>query len=466
MTRIVGIYLLLLLGLCTPGKQYAQERMLLTELSFIEQVKSFHPLAIEAGLATQKAAADLLAARGNFDPQLDYGNMNKTLDGTTYYRYRQAELKLPTATGVTVKAGFENSSGQYINPELTQGVASYLGVEVPLLNGLLLDKKRAALQQARLFREQSEADRQAMLNDLFLKAYSAYWDWAGAYEVYRIYNYFLDVSSQRMRLVKISFQNGERSMGDTVEAFAQWQSFHLLQLEALQQYNIKSLELSNYLWTKEGSPYLLPPGWLPDTVALLQSVFVADSALATQRLEEHPLLQSARFKLERLGVEKKYKFQQLLPTVLLKANVLSKEYFTYKGLDAAYFNNNYKWGIQFNFPLLLRQARGEYRATRIKIQEADLALQQKRWELSNKIRQYTTELGLLQEQLLSTSSMQQSYRSLLRLEDLKFSQGESSLFLVNSRENKLLEAQKKLIDLRIKYLKTVAYWKWSAGWME
>ena len=41
--------------------------------------------------------------------------------------------------------------------------------------------------------------------------------------------------------------------------------------------------------------------------------------------------------------------------------------------------------------------------------------------------------------------------------------GESSLFLVNSRENKSLEALEKLIDLKTKYFKTIYAIKWSAG---
>jgi hypothetical protein len=41
--------------------------------------------------------------------------------------------------------------------------------------------------------------------------------------------------------------------------------------------------------------------------------------------------------------------------------------------------------------------------------------------------------------------------------------GESSLFLVNSRESKALEAYLKLVELKTKYFKTIYALQWSTG---
>jgi len=46
--------------------------------------------------------------------------------------------------------------------------------------------------------------------------------------------------------------------------------------------------------------------------------------------------------------------------------------------------------------------------------------------------------------------MTQNYSALLEAEKTKFSIGESSVFLLNSRENKLFEAQEKLLETRSK----------------
>ena len=50
-----------------------------------------------------------------------------------------------------------------------------------------------------------------------------------------------------------------------------------------------------------------------------------------------------------------------------------------------------------------------------------------------------------------------STQLLFDAEKLKFENGESSLFLVNSRENKIIEAQIKLLEAQVKYLQTYFY---------
>jgi outer membrane protein TolC len=52
---------------------------------------------------------------------------------------------------------------------------------------------------------------------------------------------------------------------------------------------------------------------------------------------------------------------------------------------------------------------------------------------------------------------------LLRAEESKFSIGESSMFLVNARENKLLETQQKLNELKAKFFKSLLGIVWATG---
>ena len=49
----------------------------------------------------------------------------------------------------------------------------------------------------------------------------------------------------------------------------------------------------------------------------------------------------------------------------------------------------------------------------------------------------------------------QNYIRLQRAEEIRFQNGESSLFLINARENKALEALQKLQELRAKYVITL-----------
>jgi outer membrane protein TolC len=56
-----------------------------------------------------------------------------------------------------------------------------------------------------------------------------------------------------------------------------------------------------------------------------------------------------------------------------------------------------------------------------------------------------------------------NYQRLLDAELRKFSIGESSIFLINSRENKLIDAQLKLIKLESSLPKLEAGVLWAAG---
>lgn len=432
--------------------------------AFITQVKLYHPVAKQSDILVEKAAAQLLASRGGFDPALTLDASRKTFDGTNYYFYTNPELKIPTTFGVDIKAGIESNGGKYLNPEVTSGNTSYLGVEVPLAKGLVIDKRRAALQQAKIFSSQSEQERLQVINNLLFDAYNAYWQWAGSYQLYAVYTKYLQLSALRFRLVNIAYKNGDRAAMDTLEAFTQVQNFEMLQADAVLKINNAAIELSNFLWQQNDSAFQLPQQYVPDTVQF--AVNLAPQPLeqiVAQSLMENPLLRSYNYKLAALNVERRLKFQSLLPELNAKANLLNKDYNVVKGLDAAFLQNNYKWGINFKLPLFLREGRGDYRNAKLKIEETNYALSAKRRETENKIRAYYNEVIQYQKQLQITQDMFNNYTTLLKQEDLKFRNGESSLFLVNTRENKVIETAQKLIELRVKYQKAYYAVLWAGG---
>lgn len=444
-----------------------EKRSVLTPEALMELVRKNHPVAKQAALLVNRAEAELQSVRGAFDPTLEMDASRKTFDGKNYYYYTNPQIEIPTAAAFTLRAGTENNGGDLLSPETTRGRSSYLGIEIPLGNGLLIDKRRAALQQARILQNQSEQDRKNILNNLLLDAYTEYWQWAGAYQLYHIYTGFVENAVRRQNLVRNAFINGDRSVMDTVESYTQLQQYRLQQTEALQKLNNAAISLSYFLWQDDATAYSLPAGLVPDTAYFTsqQDMAVLEENISAV-LEQHPLLRSAQFKVNSMETEKRLKFQGLLPYVSLKANVLSKEYNFIKSWDAAYLQNNYKWGLSVQLPLFLRQGRGDYRKAQIKLKESQLELTGKRWQLENKIRYYQNESNQLLQQWQLTGSLQENYRQLLRNEELKFSQGESSLFLVNARESKLLEVLQKQTALRIKYLTASYQLRWAAGTLQ
>lgn len=432
---------------------------------FIEQVRSFHPIAKQANIKVEKANAALLSARGGFDPTIELDASRKTFDGKNYYFNTNPEFKLPTRIGgMDIKAGLEDNGGLFLNNQITRGQSSYLGLEMPLLKGLLIDQRRANLQQASLFTQQSEQDKLKMQNDLLFDAYNAYWQWAGSYKLFNVYKQFVQISLDRFRLVKLAYQNGDRALIDTIEALTQVQQFQLLQADAKTKLVNAQLELANFLWNENDAAYLLNDNLVPDTVQFQLYLAVEDPEQLINRANtENPTLRSLAFELNALEVQRKLKFQSLLPSLNIKANLLNQGYNVMKDFGGALLQNNYVWGVQFKIPIFLREGQGAYKQAKLKIAETNYELNAKQWSTANKIRSYYAESILLKEQIAAAQQAYNGYTALLKAETLRFQNGESSLFLLNTRENKVIETAEKLIQLRAKYLKASYGISWAAG---
>jgi len=282
--------------------------------------------------------------------------------------------------------------------------------------------------------------------------------------LYNIYTKYFQIANDRLRLTRIAYTNGDRALVDTIEAYTQVQNFELLQTDALIKLNTAKFDISNFLWLKNDSAYLLPQQFVPDTIQFQMAQPVATlEQLITQSNNNNPSLRSYDFKLQALEVERKLKFQNLLPVLNLKYNLLNKDYYVFKGLNNSLLENNYKWGIDFKMPIFIREGRGEYKKSKLKIAETNLELSAKRWEIENKIKNYYTETNLLQQQITIAKKAYSNYNVLLKTESLRFANGESSLFLVNSRENKLIEILQKQVELTIKYFKAKYAIDWASG---
>lgn len=427
-------------------------------------VKKYHPVARIADIHIEQAKAAIMIARGQFDPQLYSSNAQKTFDGTDYYNYNRPELNIPTWFGVNIHSGIEYLSGSRTDPQETAGKTSYFGLTVPLAKNLLMDKRRAALQTAKIYRDASVIEKRIQLNNILQESVAAYWSWVLQYQVTEVLKNAVEVNRKRVEFIKTSFRLGDRPGIDTIEAIAQLQNMELMQYQAQLDFTNAGLALSVYLWTAEQQPYNLPVEVVPaDQAGIhISEIPALDSLLNTARLN-HPELQWYTYKLDALSVEKKLKFQELLPAVNFTYNQLGKGYDVLKTATGPLFENNFRYGFSVGIPLRFSTGRGEYRKTKLKIMETVTERQYKQMQVETKLRSYYNELMVLRNQVSLQENNYRNYQLLLQGEEIRFKNGESSLFLVNTRENKTLEALQKLQELRNKYLKTLNSLQWATG---
>ncbi|MEO8795144.1 MAG: TolC family protein [Daejeonella sp.] len=458
--------LILLCILFSPPLLAQDNKRTLSAEQVMQIVRQYHPVAKQASILIEKAKADITIARGGFDPLFYNGRAQKTFDGTEYYQYNRPELTIPTWFGMEVYAGLEKLSGSRTDPTETSGQTSYFGISVPLAKNLLMDKRRAALQTAKILRSASEVEQRNILNNLLLDAMKSYWNWVQQYQSYKTLTDAGLVNEKRVQLVKTAFLLGDRPAIDTTEVLTQLQNFQVLRENASMKFQNAGLELSVFLWQQNEAPAVLPvdviPADEPSLLAVSGSSLPALNELLNAAEKNHPELLLYDFKLDALAVEKKLKFQDMLPSVKFQYNQLAKG-FDILETTGPLFENNFQYGLSIAIPLRLSEGRGEYRKTKLKITETQLQQNLKQVQLENKVKSYFNELAALKKQVQVQESAFKNYLALQRGEEIRFQTGESSLFMVNSRENKTLEALQKLQELRIKYLVTGNTLQWAAG---
>jgi outer membrane protein TolC len=114
-------------------------------------------------------------------------------------------------------------------------------------------------------------------------------------------------------------------------------------------------------------------------------------------------------------------------------------------------------------PLRLSKGRADYQLAKLKIQEESLNLAQKRQQIQVKINSYYNQVEALKKQIQTQEKALSNYQTLVKAEENRFAQGESSLFLINSRETKAMEAAEKLTELKAYLFKTIYALQASAG---
>lgn len=424
---------------------------------FLGYVKAYHPIVKQASLVIDESQANLMKARGAFDPKLEVDYNRKTFKNSEYFDKLNTTFKIPTWYGIELKANFEENQGDFLNPEQTvpqDGLYS-AGVSFSVAQGLLINKRMAMVKQAKLFREQAKADRDILVNNILYDASLVYFNWLKVYNETRVFNDFLSNAKMRFDGIKRSVEAGEKAAIDSIEARITLNDRQL----SLEKANVKlmkaTLELSNYLWLDNNIPVELQPNVIPDTESeaiISNTLQVSELKLNNFNIEEHPKLQSLSFKYESLNIDRRLKANMLLPKIDLEYNFLTQT----PDVVNTFNTINYKSGVNISFPLFLRKERGDLKLAKLKMNDLEFEITSSKVQILNKINAIKRELDSYLRQNDLTRIMVDDYETLVKAEERKFNLGESSLFLVNTRESKLIDAKLKAIDLENQYFSTKA----------
>jgi outer membrane protein TolC len=429
----------------------------LTLDAFLDRVMRASPAARSLRLEDDRALAALLDARGGFDPYLTTGYEYKTEGDKDKLNVLRSGMVLPFDLPMSpnLTLDYRRGLGSSIDPSAftSQIGETRFGVSFSPLQGLTTSKRRAALSKARLEPRRAEALQAQGRHRLLLDATRAFWTWVEARRILQVNRELLDLATRRRNLVIRQANAGETAAVDSVEAKLAVVSREGKVAAARRKAEEARATLSVFLWNADGTP----SSARYDPPALPAPPTASDSATAaTTALSQRPELKEIALKQQQMQVEQRLARERLRPDLKLEAQVVSYD-------DSPFDVNDVKLGFTIDQPLFFRGGRSEAERAEIETQ----ALRFKRDLTQQKVRaDVDAALVALRQSRRRVSAAERRVelaRRLQQAEQRRFELGESTLFLVNQREQAFAEAREERVAARIAALQAYATYQWATG---
>ncbi|MEO7360536.1 MAG: TolC family protein, partial [Gemmatimonadaceae bacterium] len=441
------------------ARDFASGTQTLDFATFMERVLATHPVARQANENIAAVRADRRVALGAFDPTLSVAFDRKAFGNTTYSEGSSAKLAVQTPLGVDLSVSFERASGVYLNPERrtpSVGVLS-AAVRVPIGQRLLTDERRTGLAVANATLAAAEAERETALNKLLAQAAKDYALWYESGLRGQVARDAVALSEFRLSGTRQRVAAGEAAAIDTVEARLEVRRRAVVLVEAEQSVRAARAALATYWWNDTGRPQefsetLMPAPELandPIPVAGREVSPVTTAAFRWQAyVRVHPDVRRARARLEVQLSTARLARQGLLPNAFVEMGTLSPADDWRQPADIG--SSKISAGLSQSLLLLRERGKAAAASARVNMQYADVARVEREVEAGITIA--NTELQTVQQLLVLQRLTVEDARVLQAAEQARFAAGESTLFLVNSRDRTVLEESLKMTALVAKRL--------------
>jgi len=445
-------------------KSFSQKTEIFSFLDFQEIILKNHPVIKQANLYLDDAKAEIMQARGQFDPKLATTFDRKALDGKDYYNRFESTLKVPIYSGIDIKGGYEQNRGSRLFPEESAGLI-FSGVSLPLGQGLLIDARRNTLLQARLLNNIAQTERQKIINKFIFSAAKDYWEWYLSYQKLKLNQEAYQMAEDRFKLISERTKIGEIAAIDSVEAAITVQDRQVILEQSKLEFQNGALAISNYLWNKSEQALELDANFIPQTIAPMAIERQKVDDILRNLEQNHPEIAKIILKQKQLQIEEKFRIEMLKPKFDVNFNLLRVPagYQKEGSVASGFLLNNHKFGINFEMPILLRKERGKLQSVRIKQLQTTFEKNIIGRELKIAVESAYNEVVNLAKQIEFQIIANVNQEKLLVAERQKFLIGESTLFLINARETKLIDMKTKLESLKSKYQKAIATLQYSGA---
>ncbi|ARH00717.1 TolC family protein [Legionella micdadei] len=439
-----AIFLIMFL-LCSPNS-FSRANQELKLADILEKVDQFYPQVIIAYLEISKAQGDYISALGKFDPSLNINSRSQPFGGYVN-THIDNEVVVPTLkNGLKLFGGYRIGRGDwpiYYQNYLTNSGGEYrVGLSFPLLRNRAIDKERTALfTQAETIHLNNQNAASTKIK-IYQEAIQAYWRWVEAGFQLKAFRHLLSLAQKRQNAITKQATQGELAklaIAENLQMMIQREQFVNQGEMMLEQ---AAINLSIYYRDGRGRRLKPKTSQLPHQIM--------DKRIKTstgfEKLKSHPALRKMESYYRIIKMKQNLARNDLLPNLDAMAYT-SKQYGS--GGYPRLIPQAALVGISFKFPFCQREAKGRLLSSTSELQQIKTKKKFIYEKLSNElanlfiaIRMYTQQINLLTHSLRLAKKVE-------RGEIKKFYEGDSTLFLVNQREQTSTQVRLDLINAQI-----------------
>lgn len=439
----------LILGLmcCFPSVvSVASEDPQLTLDKVLQSVTEYYPKIKIARLEITKAQGAHLSALGKFDPSLDASTRSQPAGGYIN-NYGDTQISVPTFyNGVQLFAGYRNGNGNwpiYYQNYLTNSGGEYrAGLSLPLLRDRLIDKERTDLLTTAESIELKKHDMEAIKIKIYQETIKAYWQWVEAGWQLKTFKELLKLARKRQVAIEQQANQGDLARLAITENTQQIVQREQLLNQGRMIFEQAAINLSLYYRDERGNPKIPSEHSLPSQIWMQQRQL----AQGFPQLIRHPALQKLRNYSKIIRLKRDLAKNELLPNLDATASTFKQNG---SGGYPALIPQAAFIGVSFKFPVLRREAKGKLIRTQSELEqiraEKKFMYEQLRNELTNLyigIRRMRQQVAFLKKEYSLALKVQQG-------ETKKFTEGDSTLFLVNQREQLTTQVKLNWINAQV-----------------
>ena len=449
MNRFYAAFAILIILLLIFRAPVANAETLLTEALLVEKIKLRHPgiRAAEADRTAQQS--EVRQSLGAFDPIIR-GQVLRSLDGPYGIYYTDLSVEQNTSIlGSKWVAGYRRGLGSYpvYDEKMRTNEAGEFraGLEVPLLRNLLIDERRARFDVQAIG---SSAANETLLQseqEVLRAGLIRYWDWVAAGKKLELNYHLLKIAEERDEFLGERIKAGDApriELMDNQRVMVQRQSLVVGAERALQK---AALELSMFLWDENGKRTIPEKKTLPKDWGVWKSALTDEEFLQRQKVESVPEAKIQRFSVLQREIELRLARNQILPRLDVSTTV-SRDY----GLGPLKANDTeWRVGLTLEFPLLFNTSLGRKEQAFARLVRSEMIEQltverlwNQRIDLAQAVHAIESRLSLAKDEVKLADKLED-------LETERFLHGDSSILIVNLREQATLEAELKLLDLNL-----------------